>query len=104
MVSLGFEVEQVSDGLEALGRLRAGTYGLVVSDLEMPRMDGFELLAELKRLAIAQTTPVIVASTCSDPETRRRVLELGARDFVPKPIDYEELSSKVRALVGHHNS
>ena len=100
--NLGFDVEQVSDGLEALGKLRSKTYGLVVSDLEMPRMDGFELLAELRRLEIAQTTPVIVTSTRSDAETRRRVIELGARDFVPKPIDSEELSTKVRALMAKH--
>ena len=99
--AMGHEVDEVSDGLEALGKLRCGTYGLVISDLEMPRMDGFELLGELRRLEIAQSTPVLVASTRSDPETRRRVLDLGARDFLPKPIQKEELISKVRALLDH---
>ena len=98
--ALGLDVEQVSDGLEALGKLRSGNYSLVVSDLEMPRMDGFELLAELSRLEIAQTTPVLITSTRSDPETRRRVQELGARAFVAKPIDAEELNAKVRTLLG----
>ena len=99
--ALGHEVDEVSDGLEALGKLRCGSYGLVISDLEMPRMDGFELLAELRRLEIARATPVLVASTRSDPETRRRVLELGARDFLPKPIEAEELVSKIRSLLYH---
>lgn len=97
--SLGHEVEEVSDGLEALGKLRTKGYGLVVSDLEMPRMDGFELLAELARLEIAPTVPVIVASTRSDPETRRKVLALGAREFLPKPIDPDALTALVRALL-----
>jgi chemotaxis protein histidine kinase CheA/ActR/RegA family two-component response regulator len=96
--ALGHEVEEVSDGLEALGRLRANAYALVISDLEMPRMDGFELLAELSRLAISQSTPVIIASTRSDPETRRKALGLGARAFLPKPIEPDALGD----LVGQH--
>ncbi|MFO0909561.1 MAG: response regulator [Isosphaeraceae bacterium] len=96
---LGYDVEEVSDGLEALGKLRNNPYDLVISDLEMPRMDGFELLAELSRLSIAEHVPVLAASTRSDPETRRRVLSLGARDFLPKPIEHEELAEKVRTLL-----
>jgi CheY-like chemotaxis protein len=97
--ALGHEVEEASDGLEALGRLRTRAYGLVVSDLEMPRMDGFELLAELGRLEIAPAVPVVVASTLADPETRRKVLALGAREFLPKPIEPAALSSLVRDLL-----
>lgn len=97
--SLGLEVEEVSDGLEALGRLRTRTYALVVSDLEMPRMDGFELLAELNRLAIAPAVPVVVASTKSDGETRRRVLGLGAREFLAKPIDPDAMTALVGSLL-----
>ncbi len=93
---MGLVVEEVSDGLEALGRLRTRTYGLVISDLEMPRMDGFELLAELGRLAITPRVPVVVASTRFDPETRRKVMALGAREFLNKPIDPEALTALVR--------
>jgi CheY-like chemotaxis protein len=100
--SLGHEVEEVSDGLEALGKIRNRTYGLIFSDLEMPRMDGFELLAELHRLAIAPTVPVVVASTRSDPETRRRVLGLGARQFIPKPIEPDVLTALVRDVFPGH--
>jgi CheY-like chemotaxis protein len=96
---LGYEVDEVSDGLEALGRLRTHSFAMVFSDLEMPRMDGFELLAELNRLAISPAIPVVIASTRSDPETQRRVLELGAREFVPKPIDPAALAAVVRALL-----
>jgi chemotaxis protein histidine kinase CheA/ActR/RegA family two-component response regulator len=97
--SLGYEVEEVSDGLEALGKLRNHTYALVLSDLEMPRMDGFELLAELNRLEIAREVPVVMASTRSDPETRRRVLGLGARQFIPKPIEPDVLAAMVQELL-----
>ena len=88
---LGLEVEEVSDGLEALGKLRNQPYRMVLTDLEMPRMDGFELLAELRRSAILPALPVIVASTRCRPATRRRALALGAARFLAKPIDPDEL-------------
>jgi len=97
---LGLEVDEASDGLEALGRLRAGAYGLVLTDLEMPRMDGFELLAELNRLGVSPATPVILASTRADPETRRRAEALGARDYLCKPIEPAVLASRLGGLLG----
>src|SRR5205085_9731237 len=84
---LGLEVEEVSNGVEALGKLSSRSYSMVVTDLEMPRMDGFELLAELRRSPALAALPVIVASTESRPATRRRALALGAGAFVAKPID-----------------
>lgn len=89
--AMGFDVHEVSDGLEALGRLRGARYELVITDLEMPRLDGFALLAEMARSPALATTPVVVASTLDDPGTRRRVLELGARALLPKPLDLPEL-------------
>jgi CheY-like chemotaxis protein len=97
LTALGFDVEEVSDGLEGLGKLRNQSYALVISDLEMPRMDGFELLGELKRLGILPVLPVFIASTRCGPETRQRAIELGARAFIPKPIALDELTAKVRA-------
>lgn len=97
--ALGHEVEEVSDGLEALGKLRTRRYALILSDLEMPRMDGCELLAELSRLDIAPAVPVVMASTRSDPETRRRLLGLGASKFLVKPIEPDVLAAVVRDLL-----
>ena len=96
---MGLEVDEASDGLEALGRLRARPYRLVVTDLEMPRLDGFELLAELQRIESLAAIPVIAASTKLDEETRRRVLALGARTFVAKPVDPAALTCAVSPLL-----
>jgi CheY-like chemotaxis protein len=95
---LGLNVREASDGLEALGRLRDSHYGLVLTDLEMPKLDGFALLAEIKRSASLSTIPVIVASTRCDPETRRRLLELGAHALLSKPVDPRELVRVVESL------
>jgi len=96
---LGLDVHEVSDGVEALARLRSSSYGLVVTDLEMPRLDGFALLAEMKRSAHLAAIPVVVASTLGDAETRRHVLELGAQALVSKPIDPRELARTVEPLL-----
>jgi len=96
---LGLEVHEVSDGLEALGRLRDCRYGLVLTDLEMPKLDGFALLAEIKRSTSLSTIPVIVASTRCEPETRQRLLELGAQALLSKPVDPRELARVVEPLL-----
>jgi CheY-like chemotaxis protein len=97
---LGLEVHEVSDGLEALGRLRDSHYGLMLTDLEMPKLDGFSLLAEIRRSARLATIPVIVASTRCDPETRQRLAELGAQALLSKPVDSLELARVVEPLLG----
>jgi CheY-like chemotaxis protein len=97
--ALGLDVHEVSDGLDALRRLHDFHYGLVVTDLEMPRLDGFALLSEIKRSASLTTVPVIAASTRCDPETRRRVLDLGAHALLSKPVDPRELARVVETLL-----
>jgi CheY-like chemotaxis protein len=97
--ALGLVVDEVSDGLEALRRLRDARYGLVVTDLEMPRLDGLSLLAEMRRSPGLSAIPVVVATTRGDPETRRRVLEHGARALHPTPVDLPELTRIVGPLV-----
>lgn len=96
--AMGMQVDEVSDGLEALGRLKNNAYGLVVTDLEMPRLDGFGLLAEMRRGGPLAGIPVIVASTRVDPETRQRVDALGARAFLSKPVDPSALAAAVGPL------
>jgi CheY-like chemotaxis protein len=96
---LGLEVEEVSNGVEALGKLSTRPFSMVLTDLEMPRMDGFELLAEMRRSPALAAVPVIVASTESRPTTSRRALALGARAFLAKPIDQDELARVAGALL-----
>ena len=97
---LGLHVHEVSDGIEALSRLRSSSYFLVVTDLEMPRLDGFALLAEMNRSAALAAIPVVVASTLCDTETQRRVLDLGARALLSKPVDPCELARAIEPLLG----
>ncbi len=98
-IALGLDVDEADDGEQALGKLKMRPYRLILTDLEMPRMDGFALLAELGRTGVLETTSVIVASTLSDPATRRRVEKLGARRLLAKPVVAGELARVVSELL-----
>jgi chemotaxis protein histidine kinase CheA/CheY-like chemotaxis protein len=96
---LGFDVDEVSNGVEALSKLSSRVYSMVLTDLEMPRMDGLELLAELRRAPSFASLPVILASTESRPATRRRAMALGASAFLAKPINQDELAQVASSLL-----
>jgi chemotaxis protein histidine kinase CheA/ActR/RegA family two-component response regulator len=97
--ALGLEVDEADDGEQALGKIRMRPYRLIMTDLEMPRMDGFALLAELGRTGVLESTSVVVASTLSDPATRRRVEKLGAHRLLAKPVVADELARVVGELL-----
>ncbi|HJL17407.1 MAG TPA: response regulator [Sandaracinaceae bacterium LLY-WYZ-13_1] len=95
----GFAVTEAEDGRAALERLDERAFELVVSDLEMPRMDGFELVRSVRERGLE--TPVIVVTTRGSAEDRRRAAECGADAYVVK-TDFSEgdLLETVRRLAG----
>jgi len=95
----GFEVERLSDGRQALERLRAGAFQLVVLDLQLPGMDGLSLCAELRRDRRTRGLPVIMLTARADESDRVVGLEVGADDYVVKPFSPKELVARVRALL-----
>lgn len=97
--TMGLDVDEASDGVEALGKLRAGDYALLLTDLEMPRMDGFELLRQVRHEGNHMATPVVVSSSRSDAMTREQVHSLGASAFVAKPASLEEFAAVVAPLL-----
>lgn len=85
---------------EALERIRSNPPDLILLDLYMPDLDGFEMLAELRPLILApHLIPVLVVTGDITPASRRRALSLGARDFVTKPLDAVEALMRVRNLL-----
>jgi two-component system OmpR family response regulator/two-component system response regulator QseB len=93
----GFQVDWVRDGEAAERELRAEPYAAAVLDLGLPRKDGLEVLAALRRDAIA--LPVLVLTARDAVPDRIRGLDLGADDYVVKPVDLDELAARLRALV-----
>ncbi|WP_138502133.1 ATP-binding protein [Nostoc sp. PA-18-2419] len=95
-----YEVETVNDGLAALRAIRRGgsaIYDLVLADVMMPRMDGFELLRSLRALPNTQTIPIILLSARAGEESRVEGLETGADDYLIKPFSARELLARVNA-------
>jgi two-component system response regulator RegX3 len=92
----GFEVESVADGEAALERARSGSYDLVLLDVMMPKLSGFDVCRTLR----TESDIPIIMLTARDAEVDRVLgLELGADDYVPKPFSTAELVSRVRALL-----
>lgn len=92
----GFQVSEASDGLEAIRKVRDELPHLVVLDVEMPKLDGFETLAEIRRFS---NVPVIILTVRSDEEDRIKGLDLGADDYVAKPFSARELVSRINAVL-----
>lgn len=94
---LGFLVDWVRDGEAAERELRAQPYEAAVLDLGLPRKDGLDVLAAIRRAGIL--TPVLVLTARDAVPDRIRGLDVGADDYVVKPVDLHELAARLRALV-----
>ena len=94
---LGFQVDWVRDGEAAERELRAQPYEAAVLDLGLPRKDGLDVLAAIRRSGIK--TPVLVLTARDAVPDRIRGLDLGADDYVVKPVDLHELAARLRSLV-----
>jgi DNA-binding response OmpR family regulator len=100
----GHEVSTAADGEHALTLARAEHYDLVIADLSMPRMDGFALLEGLRATAATGLVPVICLSAMEGREPFRRAMNLGADDFLPKPVERAELLRAVSARISRARS
>ncbi len=93
----GFQVDWVRDGEAAERELRGEPYAAAVLDLGLPRRDGLDVLAAVRQAGIR--LPVLVLTARDAVPDRIRGLDLGADDYVVKPVDLEELAARLRALV-----
>jgi DNA-binding response OmpR family regulator len=92
----GYRVIEAENGLEALTRVREDLPDLVLLDVMMPEMDGFETLRLIRETS---SVPVIMLTVKSEEEDRVRGLELGADDYVTKPFSPRELASRIKAVL-----
>ncbi len=92
----GYEVFEAENGLIALQRVRDEMPDLVLLDVMMPDLDGFETLARIREMS---SVPVIMLTVKGDEEDRIRGLDLGADDYVTKPFSPRELVSRIRAVL-----
>lgn len=98
----GYSVDQAFDGEEASQHLRAVQYDVIVLDIMMPKLDGLTLLKQLRQRG--DKTFVLILSARDTTEDRIKGLDIGADDYLVKPFSFEELLSRLRALVRRGNS
>lgn len=106
LLSLDYRVELAVDGLDALEKLRLQKVALVLTDLEMPRMHGFELVAEMRRQNSMRAIPIIVVTSRDAEKHRRHAESLGVNDYITKPFTREQLARCVEQhllAAAHHN-
>jgi len=100
LASKGYVVRCVADGLEGLTTLERSTPDLMIVDIMMPRLDGMTFVKAIKSHASTQPIPVIFLTAKNDPKTMIAGINLGAKYYVTKPFQLDELLSKVAKALG----
>uniref|UniRef100_UPI001FE213C5 response regulator n=1 Tax=Actinoplanes subtropicus TaxID=543632 RepID=UPI001FE213C5 len=95
----GYEVIQGSDGRDALKQLDGKRIHLIISDVNMPNMDGITFVTEAKKIAAYKFTPVIMLTTESQEEKKRQAQAAGAKAWVTKPFQPEQMLAAVSKLI-----
>ena len=96
---VGYRVKLASDGLEASEIVAQVGCHLIITDLEMPRMNGYELLAHLRQAAATRRIPVLVVTSRAGAKHRERALKEGAAGFLTKPVQEDQLIATVTSLM-----
>jgi chemosensory pili system protein ChpA (sensor histidine kinase/response regulator) len=96
----GYRVKLASDGLEALEIVTQTRCDLVVTDLEMPRTNGYELLAHLRQDLQTRGIPVMVVTSRAGAKHRERAMKEGAASFLTKPVQEDQFIAAVSKLIG----
>jgi two-component system chemotaxis response regulator CheY len=92
---VGFEVISASDGMEAAEMLSQNKFDLIITDLNMPNMDGFELIKVIRQNPEYKETPIIILSSLSDREDVERGIKEGANAYLVKPFEPQRLKYEV---------
>ncbi len=97
LVENGYEVESFFDGEKALDAIAVGGYDMLLLDVNVPNIDGFEILKYLRD--IGNTTPAIYITSLSGVDDLKKGFELGADDYLKKPFELEELNARIKYII-----
>lgn len=97
--SAGYEVTEAEDGVEALERAKEDNFNLVVTDVNMPNMDGITLISELRKLDEYKFVPILTLTTEEGDSKKKEGKEAGATGWIVKPFDPDNLLSTIRRVL-----
>jgi two-component system chemotaxis response regulator CheY len=100
LTSAGFSVEEAEDGQDALGRAQAQRFNAVVTDVNMPRMDGISLIRALRGLPDYRFTPMLMLTTESCADKKSEGKAAGATGWLVKPFNPEQLVATIHKVLG----
>ena len=92
-------VTEADDGVDGLRKLAASRFDIIITDINMPIMDGLKLVKRIRSDAVHRDTPVVIITTEGSTEDRQRALQLGANAYITKPIQAPQVISKVKELL-----
>jgi len=95
----GFQIVEANDGVEGLKKLSADKFDLIVTDINMPIMDGLKLVSMVRNDPNYKETPIIIITTEGATEDRERALALGANEYITKPIQTMQILETVKKLM-----
>jgi two-component system chemotaxis response regulator CheY len=96
----GYDIVEAGDGAEGLSKARANVLDMVVTDLNMPVMNGLGLIRELRKLPAYRGVPILFLTTESDPEMKQQAKAAGATGWITKPFQQDQLVAVVRKVLG----
>ncbi|MCX8084389.1 MAG: response regulator [Calditerrivibrio sp.] len=91
--------EEATDGISAINKLRERKFDLIITDLEMPLMNGYELINNIRNEMLDRSTPIFVVTSRATDKHKNKALELGANDFIMKPFDEDEIVAKIKETI-----
>jgi CheY-like chemotaxis protein len=95
----GYRIETAQSVKEAFQIIKKENVDLILLDLLMPKVSGYDFLKELKNNENTRQIPVIIVSAVADPENKKKSIEMGALDFINKPIDIQEFVDKIENIL-----
>ncbi|MET1255048.1 response regulator [Aliikangiella maris] len=98
--SAGFEVAEATDGVEALNAAKSQSFDVVISDVNMPNMDGLTLVKELRNMDKYKFTPILMLTTESSGDKKQAGRAAGATGWIVKPFNPDQLLATVNKVLG----
>jgi two-component system chemotaxis response regulator CheY len=97
----GYSVTEAGDGAEGLSKARAAKFDMIITDLNMPNMNGLDMIREIRRAPVQTGTPIIFLTTESDDAMKQQAKAAGATGWLVKPFQPDQLLRITKKVLGH---